>query len=223
MVLNTRFNDLFPDKHYLDHAGATLYAESQIRAVHDLLTANMFGNPHTSHQTGQLMDEVRRRVLRFFNTDSSEYSLIFTSGATASLKMVAENFTFRAADSAEGDEGAFVYLRDNHTSVLGMRAIVGTSRIHPLEREDFVRHMKVSARSSQRKPSLVVFPAQNNFNAAKYPLELIEEIRENGLVGYDDDKFYVCLDVASFVSTNFLDLDRYKPDFVCMSFYKIFG
>ncbi|KAL9695353.1 hypothetical protein quinque_014638 [Culex quinquefasciatus] len=211
------------DKHYLDHAGATLYAESQIRAVHDLLTANMFGNPHTSHQTGQLMDEVRRRVLRFFNTDSSEYSLIFTSGATASLKMVAENFTFRAADSAEGDEGAFVYLRDNHTSVLGMRAIVGTSRIHPLEREDFVRHMKVSARSSQRKPSLLVFPAQNNFNAAKYPLELIEEIQENGLVGYDDDKFYVCLDVASFVSTNFLDLDRYKPDFVCMSFYKIFG
>ncbi|XP_001870735.2 molybdenum cofactor sulfurase 1 [Culex quinquefasciatus] len=211
------------DKHYLDHAGATLYAESQIRAVHDLLTANMFGNPHTSHQTGQLMDEVRRRVLRFFNTDSSEYSLIFTSGATASLKMVAENFTFRAADSAEGDEGAFVYLRDNHTSVLGMRAIVGTSRIHPLERENFVRHLKVSARSSQRKPSLVVFPAQNNFNAAKYPLELIEEIRENGLVGYDDDKFYVCLDVASFVSTNFLDLDRYKPDFVCMSFYKIFG
>ena len=31
------------------------------------------------------------------------------------------------------------------------------------------------------------------------------------------------LDAATFVSTNQLDLGTYKPDFVCMSFYKLFG
>lgn len=210
-------------KHYMDHAGATLYAESQIRAVQKLLTGNLFCNPHTSRLTGELMNQVRQRVLHFFNTNSEEYSLIFTSGATASLKLVAESFTFRREDDPEGDEGAFVYLRDNHTSVLGMRAIVGTGRIHPLEREDFLLHMRLSGRSTGQKPSLLVFPSQNNFNAAKYPLDLIEEIKRNGLQGYEDERFYVCLDAASFVSTNFLDLRRYRPDFVCLSFYKIFG
>ncbi|XP_058828301.1 molybdenum cofactor sulfurase 1-like [Topomyia yanbarensis] len=210
-------------KHYMDHAGATLYAESQIRSIQNQLTSNLFCNPHTSHLTGDLIDSVRHRVLQFFNTRSSEYTLIFTSGATASLRMVAECFTFRPENAPEGDDGVFVYLRDNHTSVLGMRAIVATDRIEPMERVDFLRHTKLSAMSSQRKPSLFVFPAQNNFNAAKYPLELIEEIQRNGLRGYDDEKFYVCLDAASYVSTNFLDLNRYRPDFVCLSFYKIFG
>ncbi|XP_029711379.1 molybdenum cofactor sulfurase 2 [Aedes albopictus] len=212
-------------KHYMDHAGTTLYAESQIRAIQDLLAQNLFCNPHSSPMTGNLLQQVRHRLLRFFNTDASNYSLVFTSGATASLKLVAESFQFRPPDATESDEtGAFVYLRDNHTSVLGMRAIVATGRIDPLEPEDFLRHLKVSARGNGRtRPSLLVFPAQNNFNAAKYPLDLIEEVQQNGLTGYDDERFYVCLDAASYVSTNFLDLSRYQPDFVCMSFYKIFG
>ncbi|XP_065089184.1 molybdenum cofactor sulfurase 2-like [Ochlerotatus camptorhynchus] len=212
-------------KHYMDHAGATLYAESQIRAVHELLAENLFCNPHSSPLTGKLLEQVRHRVLKFFNTHPSEYSLVFTSGATGSLKLIAESFNFHP-ENAPGsqEEGAFVYLRDNHTSVLGMRAIVGTDRIDVLEREDFLRHMKLSAQSSsQKKPSLFVFPAQNNFNASKYPLDLIEEVQLNGLSGYADERFYVCLDAASYVSTNFLDLSRYHPDFVCMSFYKIFG
>ncbi|EAT36182.1 AAEL011727-PA [Aedes aegypti] len=213
-------------KHYMDHAGTTLYAESQIRAVHDMLAQNLFCNPHSSPLTGKLLQQVRHRLLRFFNTSPSDYSLVFTSGATASLKLVAESFRFRPPDEPESspDEGAFVYLRDNHTSVLGMRSVVGTERIDPLEPEELLRHLKVSARcSGGTKPSLLVFPAQNNFNAAKYPLDLVEEIQQNGLSGYDDERFYVCLDAASYVSTNFLDLGRYRPDFVCMSFYKIFG
>lgn len=209
----------------MDHAGATLYAESQIRAVHDRLAGNLFCNPHSSPLTGNLMEQVRHRVLKFFNTSPSEYSLVFTSGATGSLKLVAESFNFQPENSSESqEEGAFVYLRDNHTSVLGMRAVVRTKRIEVLERDDFLRHLKLSAQQTdQRKPSLFVFPAQNNFNAAKYPLELIEEVQLNGLSGYDGERFFVCLDAASYVSTNFLDLTRYQPDFVCMSFYKIFG
>ncbi|XP_058443499.1 molybdenum cofactor sulfurase 2-like isoform X2 [Malaya genurostris] len=210
----------------MDHAGTTLYAESQIRAVQNQLTGGLFCNPHTSQQTGALIDQVRQRVLQFFNTNSSEYTLIFTSGATASLRTIAECFTFRPPedDSESGGSGAFVYLRDNHTSVLGMRAIVDTDRIHPLERTEFLRHLKRRVRNfNSKKPSLLVFPGQSNFNAAKYPLELIEEIQRNGLHGYDEEQFYVCLDAASYVSTNFLDLCRYRPDFVCLSFYKIFG
>ena len=36
-------------------------------------------------------------------------------------------------------------------------------------------------------------------------------------------EWLVLLDAAAFVPTNRLDLSAHKPDFVCISFYKLFG
>jgi molybdenum cofactor sulfurtransferase len=36
-------------------------------------------------------------------------------------------------------------------------------------------------------------------------------------------QWYVLLDAAAFVSTTPLNLDVYNPDFVTLSFYKMFG
>lgn len=204
------------EKCYLDHAGTTLYAESQIQAACENLAQNLYCNPHTSRTTEDLLDQVRYRVLRHFNTRSSEYSLIFTSGTTASLKLVAECYDF-------DPEGAFVYLRDSHTSVLGMREIVGTERIYPIERKQLLIQSEFTGRSSNERSSLLVFPAQCNFNGVKYPLDLVRKIQTDGIEGYGKERFRVCLDAASFVSTSFLDLSKYQPEFVCLSFYKIFG
>lgn len=49
------------DSHYLDFAGAGLYAESQIRDISNVLTSNLFGNPHTSKATENIVDQVRYR------------------------------------------------------------------------------------------------------------------------------------------------------------------
>ena len=106
---------------YLDHAGATLYAKSQLDAVFDMMKSNVFGNPHTqgaiSQQTQEHVDNVRRAVLSFFNTSSEEYSVVFTSGATSSLKIIGEWFRW-----SKGSQ--FAYLRNCHNSVLGIREYV---------------------------------------------------------------------------------------------------
>ncbi|XP_065573607.1 molybdenum cofactor sulfurase 2-like isoform X5 [Artemia franciscana] len=73
-------------------------------------------------------------------------------------------------------------------------------------------------RNNEVGKSLVAFPAQCNFTGYRMPLNLIEIIKQK--LGVNA---YVCLDAASFVSTTVLDLSEYKPDFVCISFYKIFG
>lgn len=54
-------------------------------------------------------------ILKFFHTTSDEYTVIFTSGATDSIRRVGEWFDY----GREG--GRLCYLRDNHTSVLGVR------------------------------------------------------------------------------------------------------
>ncbi|KAG4068768.1 hypothetical protein HA402_002459 [Bradysia odoriphaga] len=224
-IISDEFNRV-KKNYYLDHAGTTLYSEKQISAVFNNLSSNLYCNPHTSKSTEDLIDQVRFRILSFFNTTSDEYSVIFTSGATQSLRTVAETFDFRG-DNIADEHGVFSYLQDNHTSVLGMREVVKTSKVKVIAKPAL---MELSARdclnevvTTKHTNSLFVYPAQCNFSGFKYPLELIRRIQQNGIQNTNPSNWYVCLDAASFVATNFLDLKRYNADFVCLSFYKIFG
>jgi molybdenum cofactor sulfurtransferase len=63
--------------------------------------------------------------------------------------------------------------------------------------------------------NLFAYPAQSNFSSVQHPLEWIELAQKHG--------WDVLVDAAAFAPTNKLDLARFKPDFVPLSFYKIFG
>ena len=63
--------------------------------------------------------------------------------------------------------------------------------------------------------NLFAYPAQSNFTGVQHPLEWIAQAQS---AGWD-----VLLDAAAFAPTNRLDLSRWHPDFVDISFYKIFG
>ena len=103
---------------YLDSAGASLYADSQLDAATAELRGAVLGNPHTqgpcSAATQARIDEVRARVLDFFGA-SRTHTCVFTAGATASLKLVAESFAWSRGRSE------LCYTFDCHNSVLGMR------------------------------------------------------------------------------------------------------
>jgi selenocysteine lyase/cysteine desulfurase len=62
---------------------------------------------------------------------------------------------------------------------------------------------------------LFAYPAQSNFSGVQHPLRWIEAAHEQG---YD-----VLLDAAAFAPANRLDLSVVKPDFVPVSWYKVFG
>lgn len=173
------------------------------------LNTNVYCNPHTSKPTGDVIDQVRYKILNFFNTTTDDYEIIFTSGSTESLKLVAETFDF-------GANGVFAYLRDNHTSVLGMREVINTNEIVCVEHDEYIKNCLRNTKLSATDNNLFIFSAQNNFNGFKYPLESIDGINKN-------EKNFVFLDAACLVATSSLDLNKYRPDFVCLSFYKIFG
>src|SRR4029453_14693674 len=59
------------------------------------------------------------------------------------------------------------------------------------------------------------FPAQSNFSGVQHPLRLVDAAQRAG--------YTVLLDAAAFVPTNALRLDEVHPDFVALSFYKMFG
>ena len=62
---------------------------------------------------------------------------------------------------------------------------------------------------------LFAFPAQSNVSGVRHDLGWIQKAQD---LGWD-----VLLDAAAYVPTSKLDLSKIKPDFVSISFYKIFG
>jgi selenocysteine lyase/cysteine desulfurase len=204
---------------YLDYTGGGLYAESQLRRHSRLLTEHVFGNPHSSNPTSQaatrLVEHAREYVLKFFNADPDEYLAIFTSNASGALKLIGESYPF--------SNGRYLLTFDNHNSVNGIREFAharGASVTYipvalPDMRVDASQLSRELAQPSKGGHNLFAFPAQSNFSSVKHPLEWIEEAHQHG--------WDVILDAAAFVPTSYLDLSQVKPDFVPISFYKMFG
>ncbi len=213
---------------YLDYTGGGLYADSQVRAHHKLLAENVFGNPHSSNPTSQavtrLIESAREYILQFFNASPEEYVVIFTQNASGALKLVGEAYPF-------GKGCHYLLTFDNHNSVNGIREFAydkGADVTYiPLMLPDLRVDGKMLAAyldpgtagcapaSSGSEGNLFAYPAQSNFSSVQHPLEWIEQAHAKG--------WDVLLDAAAFTPTNRLDLSKWKPDFVPLSFYKMFG
>lgn len=204
---------------YLDYTGGGLYAESQLHRHNRLLAEHVFGNPHSSNPTSQaatqLVEHAREYVLKFFNADPDEYLAIFTPNASGALKLVGESYPFPG--------GRYLLTFDNHNSVNGIREFAharGADVTYipialPDMRVDASHLDRELARPSKGGHNLFAYPAQSNFSSVQHPLEWIGEAHKNG--------WDVLLDAAAFVPANKLDLSVVKPDFVPVSFYKMFG
>ena len=205
---------------YLDYTGGSLYGASQIRDHQALLSDRVLGNPHSaspcSTATTDLVEQTRRAVLKYFNAPHDQYTLVFTSNATGALKLAGEAYPFAGG-------GRCLLTFDNHNSVNGIREFARArgARVEyapitvPDLRIDRERLDELLDRADPQRDNLFAFPAQSNFSGVKHPLDLIE--RAHGK-GWD-----VLLDAAAFVATNRLDLTAVQPDFVTISFYKMFG
>jgi selenocysteine lyase/cysteine desulfurase len=205
---------------YLDYTGGGLYAESQLHTHMQLLADNVFGNPHsnnpTSLATTRLVERTRDAVLDFFHADPDEYTLVFTPNASGALKLVGESYPF-----ATGGRYALTY--DNHNSVNGIREFARSRGatvtylpvVAPELRLDEAALFAALRAADPDAANLLAYPAQSNFSGVQHPLEWVAEAQA---AGWD-----VLLDCAAFAPTNELRLDAVKPDFVPLSFYKLFG
>ncbi|MCB0707111.1 MAG: aminotransferase class V-fold PLP-dependent enzyme [Saprospiraceae bacterium] len=204
---------------YLDYTGGNLYGESQLKAHFKFLSEGVFGNPHsinpTSMRSSEKVDETRAAVLDFFNA-KEDYICVFTANASSALKIVGECYPF-------GDEGHFLLLADNHNSVNGIwkycELAGGSFEYAPIRTDnlgiDSISLEEKLASQPDKRNKLFAYPAQSNVSGKKHSLDWISKANKQN--------WDVLLDAAAFVPTNKLDLGVYKPDFVSVSFYKIFG
>jgi molybdenum cofactor sulfurtransferase len=205
---------------YLDYTGGGLYAERQLHAHLELLRTHIFGNPHSENPTSRAMTELdeqaRRFVLAYFHASPDEYGVIFTPNASGALKLVGESYPFTP-------DGHYLLTYDNHNSVNGIRAfahargakVAYIPMVSPDLRLDEDRMTTELSRATDTGHHLFAYPAQSNFSGVHHSLEWIARAQAQG--------WDVLVDAAAFVPSNRLDLSQWHPDFVPISFYKMFG
>ena len=205
---------------YLDYTGGGLYAQAQLDAHHDLLKTQVFGNPHSlnpsSSAATELVEKCRADILAHFSAPSSEYEVVFTQNASGAFKLVAEAYPFCP-------KSHYLLSFDNHNSVLGIREYAKARGAKldyaPLALPDLTLDAETLSELLESSPAatckLFAYPAQSNFSGVKHSLAWVDKAQSHG--------WDVFLDAAAYAPTNPLDLNWVKPDFVGLSFYKMFG
>ncbi|QIX00078.1 hypothetical protein AMS68_005595 [Peltaster fructicola] len=208
-AMRRREYPMLKDTLYLDHAGTPLPSKRLLDAVHQDLLHNLYGNPHSAgtaaDASSQRVTKARSQLLSFFNADPEVYDLVFTSNATAAIKLV--------GDALRDLDGGFSYGYHlaSHTSLIGLRELARTSQC--LRSEPELQEWNASKRDEG--VALFAFPAQSNMNGIRLPLKWVDDCRQQGV--------YSLLDAAAYASTALLDLTVVVPDFTVVSLYKIFG
>ena len=205
---------------YLDYTGGGLYSESQLCEHMELLRTSVLGNPHSANPTSlamtDLVEGTRKYVLRYFSASPDEYIAIFTPNASGALKLIGEAYPFTPTSH-------YILTFDNHNSVNGIREfakvkgaqVTYVPLIKPDLRIDRAKLDDILNSVDLDQNNLFAFPAQSNYSGVKHSLDLIEQAHSKGLD--------VLLDAAAYVPTSGLDLGVVKPEFVAISFYKMFG
>ena len=208
------------DQAYLDYTGGSLHAASQLTEHVALLRDHVLGNPHSTNPTSQistlLIERARAVILAWCGASPDEYTVVFTANASAALRLVGEAYAF-------GPGSRFLLAADDHNSVNGIRQFARSAgasvRYIPLESPSLrLDDAKVRAsldEVSSDRPGLFAYPAQSNYSGVRHPLAWIEHAHARG--------WDVILDAAAYLPTHRLDLGRWHPDFVPVSWYKILG
>ncbi|WVZ03491.1 hypothetical protein V8G54_024297 [Vigna mungo] len=206
----------FQDLVYLDHAGATLYSDLQMESVFSDLTNNVYGNPHSqSDSSSATLDIVKnarlqwtmlghpnrcvqlvvvhQEVLDYCNASPKEYTCIFTSGATAALKL------YRYALGHGAQAIAVDIDEDIHPGMTG-ETLSSKMSPHQVQRRNvaespegeptgnslghgYVAGLKMTYYicffNAGDVYNLFAFPSECNFSGLRFGLDLVNIIKED--------------------------------------------
>ena len=150
------------------------------------------------------------------NANPDDFDVVFVANATAAIKLVAECLA--------QDEFWYGYHKDAHTSLVGVRQLSREARCFASDNEveEWIEGTNTGMDTQYTKGEqlkVFAYPAQSNMTGHRPPLSWSRRIRNR------QANSYVLLDAASYLTSGYLDLSDYEeaPDFVVLSFYKIFG
>lgn len=200
---------------YADYGGCGTTSDQRVPTL---------ANPHSHHTAGERSAEAiaaaRRSVLEMLH-GSEANDLIFTSGTTGSLRLLASSFPFDA-------DATFVCHWAAHTSLLGIRGEAlarGATFVPWKAAKDAASDLDtlIAAITECRSTRILVgFPAECNFSGERFPVPQITSLLSSVALAQGREIFTV-VDAAALFGKVKIELPTWKADFVAFSFYKAYG
>jgi len=207
-----------PNLVYFDSAATTLKAQIVIDKINEYYITQSSNSHNTdsifTNNVSIVIDETRKKTADLFKVDFDE--IVFTSGATESLNMIANSLSGLVS---KDDEIVLTYLE--HASNLlpwynlrdekGLKIKFVDADKVDLKPEDFIAQLT-------EKTKIVSFTGASNVLGNKIDVKpIVEAIRK-----FNKDIF-ICLDIAQLIQHYPVDLKYWDVDFAAFSCHKLFG
>ncbi len=201
---------------YLDYAGANLYPQTLIDAHYNILSEGVLGNPRvyspTASMSRKLIEEAREAVLDYF--DAEDYHCVFIDNSS-DLNAFGEHYPFDT-------DSVLLSSIDSASPINSLRHICmekgGKLDFIKLKLEDLsidTPELYRCLESHQNAHKLMAFPAQSSISGTNHSLNHIQNAQNLG--------WEVLLEADLYAASSPLKLKKIKPEFVSISFYKMFG
>ncbi len=217
-ILSTKVNNR--DLVYLDNA-ATTQMPSQVldRIVeqYQCRNANVHRGIHTlSEYSTSDYEEARHHVARFINAASAD-QIVFTSGTTDSINMVAASLAHTAL--SPGDR-IVITIMEHHANFVPWQVVCSQRgcelEIIPLDSDGEIDRSALSAALKNPRTRLLALCWVSNVTGVVNPVEeIVREAHETSTM--------VLIDAAQSARDIPIDVERLSCDFLCFSGHKMFG
>lgn len=211
-----------PSTVYVDWAAAALpLPESQPPAF----------IPPAHHSHHPQIAAARRALSTFLHDRHGHYHVIFTSGATAALNILASRLPW--------SKNAALHVHAHvHNAVLGMRnpAVAAGATFRSFRSDQLEallalpRHLRREAAAEDNKKeeppfALLAYPAECNLTGTKYPVRWAKLAKCNGLLRHGSKQVITVLDTAKLAASAPIELSELHADVdaIVFSMYKLSG
>ena len=204
---------------YLDSAATTFKPQCVIDAMKDFYI-NSNANPHSnvyqlSYEAGLLREKARENVKNFINAKSIK-EVIFTSGTTHSLNLIAYSYGLNFLTS---DDEILVYIAEHHSNFVPWQAIseklgvklnfIKTTKEGIFDFDDYKNKLS-------DKTKLVCVAHVSNVLGYEVPVkEIVKEAHNKNAL--------VVLDTAQSIAHLKVDVQDLDVDFAAFSAHKMYG
>ncbi|MFM8950149.1 MAG: aminotransferase class V-fold PLP-dependent enzyme, partial [Bacteroidota bacterium] len=204
---------------YLDNAATSQKPSSVIKALHDYYAhsnANIHRGVHyLSQKASGMFDEVRLQVRDFINA-KSEREIIFTSGTTDSINLVAS--TFGRKFIGQGDE-ILISAMEHHSNIVPWQMLCeekgAVLKVIPMDDDGVLLLDEVPSLLSERTKLVSIVHTSNTLGTINPVKEIIALAHKFNIP--------VLVDGAQTVAHEQVDVQELDCDFFVFSGHKMFG
>ena len=204
---------------YLDNAASTQRPRAVLEAVEHYEThlhANVHRGVHTLSQLAtDAFEGARERVRRFLNAASTR-EIIFTSGTTAAINLVAQSW---GHTNLKGGDEILISALEHHANIvpwqMAAAATGATLRVAPLQADGQLDFERFEALLGERTRLVAMAHVSNALGTILPVAEVVAAAHRHGVP--------VLLDGAQAVAHGGVDVRALGCDFYCFSGHKIYA